>query len=77
VFVLAEPYYVFEKTGTSHGTPFNYDSQVPLVLMGPGIKPGRYHRRAAVNDVAPTLATLLEVALPAGAVGRVLDEALR
>ena len=77
VFLIAEPYYVFEKTGTSHGAPFNYDSHVPLILMGPGIKPGRYHRRAAVNDIAPTLATLLEIETPSGAAGRVLDEALR
>jgi predicted AlkP superfamily pyrophosphatase or phosphodiesterase len=77
VFIVSEPYHIFEKQGTSHGTPFNYDSHVPLVLVGPGIKPGKYHRRAAVNDIAPTLATLLEVEVPAGAVGRVLDEALR
>lgn len=77
VYVLVEPYYLFEKEGTSHGSVFNYDSHVPLVLMGPWIKPGRYHRRAAVNDIAPTLATLLEVEVPTGANGRVLDEALR
>ena len=77
VTLVTEPYYLFEKTGTSHGAPFNYDSHVPLVMMGPGIKPGRYHRRAAVNDLAPTLATLLEVEVPSGANGRVLDEALR
>ena len=77
VTLVSEPYYLFEKTGTSHGAPFNYDSHVPLVMMGPGIRPGRYHRRAAVNDLAPTLATLLEVEVPSGANGRVLDEALR
>jgi predicted AlkP superfamily pyrophosphatase or phosphodiesterase len=77
LFIVIEPYWLFERGGTSHGTPFQYDSHVPLVLMGPGIKPGRYHRQAAINDIAPTLATLLEVEVPAGATGRVLDEALR
>jgi arylsulfatase A-like enzyme len=77
VFLVSEPYWVFEKKDATHGSPHNYDAHVPLVLMGPGIKPGRYHRRAAVNDVAPTLATLLEVEVPSGATGRVLDEALR
>lgn len=77
IFIIPEPYYLFEKSGTSHGTPFNYDTHVPLVLMGPGIKPGKYHRRAAVNDIAPTLATLLEIETPSGSMGRVLDEALR
>ena len=76
LFVVAQPYWLFEAAGTSHGTPFNYDSHVPVILMGPGIKPGRYNLRAAVNDIAPTLATMIGVETPTGAVGRVLDEAL-
>lgn len=74
LFIVAEPYWLFEKGGTSHGTPFNYDSHVPLIFYGPGIKAGRYHGRVAVNDIAPTLATMLEVETPSGAMGRVLDE---
>ena len=76
LFVVSEPYWLFEARGTSHGTPYNYDSHVPVIFMGPGIKPGRYVNRAAVNDIAPTLATLLEVETPSGASGRVLSEAL-
>ena len=76
LFIVAEPYWLFESAGTSHGTPWNYDAHVPVILMGPGIKPGRYHRRAAVNDIAPTLATILNVEVPSGSAGRVLDEAL-
>ncbi len=55
---------------------YSYDTHVPILLMGPGIKPGKYHQPAAVNDIAPTLATLLEVETPAGSMGRVLVEAL-
>ncbi|MBL8295457.1 MAG: alkaline phosphatase family protein [Bryobacterales bacterium] len=77
LFIVIEPYWLFERSGTSHGTPYNYDTHVPVILMGPGIKAGKYHQRAAVNDIAPTLATLLEVEVPSGATGRVLDEALR
>jgi hypothetical protein len=76
LFVVSEPYWLFEARGTSHGTPYNYDSHVPVIFMGPGIKPGRYSARAAVNDIAPTLATLLEVETPSGSSGRVLIEAL-
>ena len=76
LFIVSEPYWLFESRGTSHGTPYNYDSHVPVVFMGPGIKPGRYHGRAAVNDIAPTLATMLDVETPSGAVGRVLHEML-
>jgi arylsulfatase A-like enzyme len=74
LFVLAQPYWLFEDAGTSHGTPYNYDSHVPLIFMGPGIKPGLYHQRAAVNDLAATLATMLAVETPSGANGRVLAE---
>jgi len=47
-----------------------------LVLLGPGIRPGRYDRAVALNDLAPTLATLLAVETPSGSEGRVLEEAL-
>jgi hypothetical protein len=76
LFIVSEPYWLFEAAGTSHGTPYNYDSHVPVVFMGPGIKPGRYNTRAAVNDIAPTLATMLDVETPSGASGRVLSEML-
>jgi predicted AlkP superfamily pyrophosphatase or phosphodiesterase len=76
LFVVSEPYWLFEARGTSHGTPYNYDSHVPVILMGPGFKRGRYVGRAAVNDIAPTLATVLEIEMPSGASGRVLAEAL-
>ena len=74
--VVLEPYYVFGNTAATHSSPFNYDTHVPVLLMGPGVKPGRYHQAAAVNDIAPTLATILEVEVPSGSMGRVLSEAL-
>jgi hypothetical protein len=42
--------------------------------MGTGIRAGRYDNNVAVNDIAPTLSTILEVETPAGSVGRVLTE---
>jgi predicted AlkP superfamily pyrophosphatase or phosphodiesterase len=78
LFVVLEPYWVMQNgdTGTSHTSPYNYDTHVPVIFMGPGIKPGRYNGRIAVNDIAPTLATMLDVETPSGSVGRVLDEIL-
>ncbi|MEZ5355809.1 MAG: alkaline phosphatase family protein [Bryobacteraceae bacterium] len=77
VFPVTEPFWTWGKDKATHGSPHHYDSHVPLILMGPGIKPGRYHRRAAVNDIAPTLSVLLAVEAPSGSVGRILEEALR
>lgn len=76
IFILQEPYYLFDATGTSHGTPYVYDNEVPVLFCGPGIKPGTYPRAIAVNDIAPTLAALLGTAQPSGSIGRVLSEML-
>jgi hypothetical protein len=80
ILVVFEPYYMLpqkEPTRTTHFTPYNYDSHVPILFLGPGIKPGRYPANVSVNDIAPTLATMLEIELPSGASGRVLTEMLR
>lgn len=74
--ILLEPYWMFGIQGTTHGTTFSYDAHVPVIFMGPGIKPGRYHNPIAVNDIAPTLATMLEIETPSGSVGRPLAEIL-
>ncbi len=76
LFVVAEPYWLFEDRGTSHGSPFHYDSHVPLVFLGGGVRAGRYHRRTSIIDVAPTLAAMFDVESPSGSSGRVLEEML-
>jgi predicted AlkP superfamily pyrophosphatase or phosphodiesterase len=74
LFILPDPYWLTGTSGTSHGTPFNYDTHVPVIFMGPGIRPGRYHQNISVTDIAPTLATLLNLEMPSGADGRALAE---
>jgi hypothetical protein len=75
LYVLLDPYYFFGAgRSTTHGTPFGYDSHVPVIFMGSGIKAKRYYTTIAVNDVAPTLATLLGVDIPSGSEGRILSE---
>lgn len=58
--------------GTTHGTPYEYDTHVPQVWYGAGVKAGVHPERVAVEDLAPTLAALLGVELPAEAQGKVL-----
>jgi predicted AlkP superfamily pyrophosphatase or phosphodiesterase len=76
VEVLYEPYWLAGTSGTSHGTPYSYDTHIPLIVMGPGIRPGRHHRPVVLNDLAPTLATLLGIETPSGSSGQVLIETL-
>jgi len=71
--LLPEPYYMFSSSGTTHGLPYGYDTHVPLIFLGSGIRAGVRHERVAVNDVAATLAALLEVEAPSGCFGKVLD----
>ena len=75
--VLLEPFWMRQATGTTHGSPYNYDAHIPLIVMGARLKPGEYSGHVALNDLAPTLATLVGVEIPAASVGRVLTEALR
>ena len=60
----------------SHGTPYDYDQRVPVILFGSGIKAGRYDRTTTPADIAPTLARVAGIQMST-AEGRVLAEALR
>jgi predicted AlkP superfamily pyrophosphatase or phosphodiesterase len=75
--VLLDPYWMLAARGTTHGSAYGYDEQVPIVFMGPGIRAGRFYESALVNDIAPTLASMLEIAAPSGSAGRVLGEILK
>jgi arylsulfatase A-like enzyme len=74
LYVLLEPYWLYGSKGTTHSTTFSYDAHVPVIFMGPGIKAGRFNEAISVNDIAPTLATYLDVETPSGSVGRCLGE---
>jgi predicted AlkP superfamily pyrophosphatase or phosphodiesterase len=74
--LVFEPGYMVGTSGTTHFSPYAYDRHVPALLMGPGIKAGRYDETIEINDIAPTLATLLDIQTPSGSSGRVLTEIL-
>ena len=59
--------------GTSHGSPYPYDTHVPVVLMVPGAEPGREDRRIRTVDLAPTLAAVLGLPVPEDLDGRDLS----
>ncbi len=62
-----------QPVGTSHGSPWDYDTHVPLVLAGPGISAGENGMRARTADLAPTIARLFQIPAPADLDGRVLE----
>jgi predicted AlkP superfamily pyrophosphatase or phosphodiesterase len=76
VTVMLDPYWMVSRDGTTHGGPFDYDTHVPVLFLGTQVRAGRYSANVMVNDIAPTLATMLDVETPSGSIGRVLDEML-
>ena len=58
---------------TTHGSPYPYDTHVPILFYGPAwTRSGRVDRRVEVVDIAPTLSALLGVAVPAASEGKPL-----
>lgn len=68
-----KPNWVFGNTGATHGSPYRNDTHVPVMLYGPQwVKPGRVDVPVQVVDIAPTLARILRVPVPASNEGKQL-----
>jgi len=79
VFLILDPYALplTGETGSTHGSPWSYDTQVPFALWGSAFKPGVYATPCEPIDLAPTLAAALGLTQPSGAQGRPLTAALK
>jgi len=67
----------YATTGTTHGSWNPYDTHIPLVFMGWGIKQGTLNRPTSMADIAPTIAALLHIQEPNGNIGIVIEEILK
>lgn len=76
LYVLA-PYCLSGSNATTHGSPWPYDTHVPLFIYGSGIKPARYTQRVAPAHLGPTLAHMLGVMTPAGSSVEPIDGLLQ
>ena len=65
------------STGTTHGTWTPYDSHIPLVFMGWGIKKGKSNNTVSITDIAPTISSLLHIMEPNGSIGKPIVEVLQ
>lgn len=79
VFVVFEPQSFINDLGgltvtTHHGSPWKYDTFVPMIFAGNGIKARRVARRVRTVDLAPTLAVMLGTKPPSGSAGKPLME---
>jgi len=63
--------------GTSHGSGYSYDTHVPLIFYGYGIKKGKSLKKYDITDIAPTIANLLKIEAPNGTSGKIIEEVLK
>ncbi|MDA8588747.1 alkaline phosphatase family protein [Flavobacteriaceae bacterium] len=70
------PNWTYYRKGSTHGTRFNHDTHVPLLLYGNGIKKGSTNRKTDVIDIAPTIASVLGINSPNASTGKVIFEAI-
>jgi predicted AlkP superfamily pyrophosphatase or phosphodiesterase len=76
--ILKPGYYSgYAPTGTTHGSWNPYDTHIPLLWYGWGIRKGETQREVHMTDIAATVSALLKVQVPNGCIGHVIPEALR
>lgn len=63
--------------GTSHGSGYSYDTHVPIIFYGNGIKQGSSKKKYSIIDIAPTVANLLKIEAPNSTTGIIIDELLK
>lgn len=76
VMMVLEPgwYGAGSTRGTTHGSPYTYDTHVPILFYGNGIRKGSSVRHHTITDIAPTISILLNIKFPSGCTGRPVEE---
>ncbi len=63
--------------GVEHGAWYPYDSHIPCVFFGWGVKPGRTYRETSMADITPTIASMLRIQMPSGCIGKAITELIK
>jgi predicted AlkP superfamily pyrophosphatase or phosphodiesterase len=78
IVVLLQPGYIdYSKTGTTHGSPYSYDTHVPLLWYGWNIPKGRNADKKSITQIAPTISQLIHCGIPNGCHADVLTEIIK
>lgn len=72
IYVLDPSFISYSRTGSTHGSSFMYDTHVPMLFYGKGVKSGSSSRRSEIVDIAPTIAVMLGISFPSGTTGEPL-----
>ncbi|MFM7730570.1 MAG: alkaline phosphatase family protein, partial [Flavobacteriales bacterium] len=70
IYVLKPGYLEYGMTGTTHGSPFNYDRHVPALFYGFGVQHGSYDRPCDITDIAATVSAMCQIPMPDACTGQ-------
>ena len=76
-FVFKPQWFDGGAKGTTHGVWNPYDSHIPLLWYGWGVKQGKSNREVYMSDIAPTIAAMLRIQMPNGCIGKVIEEVIK
>ena len=78
ILIIPTPATVYYKhRGSTHGSGYSYDTHVPLIFFGKGIKKGTTKRFIPIVDIAPTMANLLKIESPNACTGKIITEVFK
>ena len=82
IYIVTEPYWYINdfdglEVASTHGSPWKYDTHVPIIFAGNGLKHQNIFRNVETVDVALTLSNYLKIKVPSGSSGRPLVEVLK
>lgn len=78
VLMIPDAAYIsYYKTGSTHGSGYNYDTHVPLLFFGKGIAKGSTLEKTVIPDIAPTISAMLGISFPNGSTGTPLGFVLK
>lgn len=77
IVLIPQPnWIIYEEQGSTHGSGYTYDTHVPIIFYGKGVRQAETHRLIEIIDIAPTMSNLLEISFPNGSTGKVIGEVL-
>jgi len=77
ILYIYEPGWMWRNSkGTTHHSPYTYDTHVPMIFYGKSVKSGKAYDRKVITQIAPTIAIMLGIKLPNSVTGEPLTEVL-
>jgi hypothetical protein len=77
IYALEPGFMEYSRQGTTHGSPYSYDSQVPFILYGKNVPASTNYAAHSITDIAPTVCSYLRIGFPNACTGNPIMSFLR